>query len=208
MEPATGSKIQPEKKVTSNGNDSIGDREISIDNAENRWKLGRSIGVQGYGEVYLASSKTDEPVGSDAQHIVKVEPLKKGSLYRKINCYLRMARSDMIDKWNKGRILKHVGLSRCMGSGSHVYRGEKYRFLVLERYGRGLGKLFLQSGRRFPIKSVYYIGIHILDTLEYIHSLEYIHADIKGTNLLLGYRKGMENCVYLPDFGRACRYLD
>lgn len=47
-----------------------------------------------------------------------------------------------------------------------------------------------------------------LDTLEYIHSHGYIHADIKGSNLLLGYRKGTENCVYLLDFGLACRYLD
>jgi vaccinia related kinase len=116
MEPATGSKIQPKKKLASNGNDSIGDGEILIDNAENRWKLGRSIGVQGYGEVYLASSKTDEPVGSDAEHIVKVELHKNGSLFMEINCYLRMARSDMIDKWKKDRNLKHVGLSRCMGS--------------------------------------------------------------------------------------------
>jgi hypothetical protein len=75
MKPARGSKIQPKKKVASNGNrlpDSIRDGEILIDNAENRWKLGRSIGVQGY-EVYLASSKRDEPVGSDAHSKSKVK---------------------------------------------------------------------------------------------------------------------------------------
>jgi vaccinia related kinase len=114
----------------------------------------------------------------------------------------------MIDKWKKGRNLKHIGLSLYMGSGSHVYRGEKYRFLVLERHGQDLGKLFLQSWRRFPVKTVFNIGIQILDTLEYIHSHGYIHADIKSPNLVLGYRKGTENCVYLSDFGRSCRYLD
>jgi vaccinia related kinase len=90
-----------------------------------------------------------------------------------INCYLRMARSDKIDKW-KGRNLKHVGLSRYVRSGSHVHRGETYRLLVLERYGQDLGKLFRQSGRRFPDKAVFYIGIQILDTSEYIHTRGYI----------------------------------
>ncbi|PNF16481.1 Serine/threonine-protein kinase VRK1 [Cryptotermes secundus] len=211
MKRATGSEIRGKKKVASHGNrlpNSICDGEILIDNAENRWKLGRSIGVQGSAEVYLASSKTDEPVGSDAQHIVKVEPHENGSLFMEINCCLRMARSDIINKWKKDRNLKHVGLFCCMGSGSHVYGGVKYRFIVLERYGHDLGKLFLESGRRFPVKTVYYIGIQILDTLEYIHSRGYIHAHIKGPNLLLGYRKGTENCVYLSNFGRACRYLD
>ncbi|PNF16722.1 hypothetical protein B7P43_G00858 [Cryptotermes secundus] len=211
MKRVNGSEIQPKKKMTSNSNilfDSIREGEILIDIAENRWKLGSSIGVRGSGEVYLASSRTAEPVSSDAQHIVKVEPHENGPLFMEINRYIRMARSDMIDKWKKGRNLKHLGLPRYMGSGSHVYRGEKYRFLVLERCGQDLGKLFLESGRRFPVKTVYYIGIQILDTLEYIHSRGYIHAEIRAPNLVLGYCKGTENCVYVSNFGRACRYLD
>ena len=67
-----------------------------------------------------------------------------------------------VDEWKKGRRLKHVGLSPYIGSGSHVYRGEKYRFLVLERFGQDLGKLFLQNGRRFPLKTVLYLGIQIV----------------------------------------------
>lgn len=67
-----------------------------------------------------------------------------------------------VDEWKKSRRLKHVGLSHYIGSGSHVYRGEKYRFLVLERFGQDLGKLFLQSGRRFPVKTVFYLGIQIV----------------------------------------------
>lgn len=45
-----------------------------------------------------------------------------------------------------------------------------------------------------------------LDVLEYIHSKSYVHADIKGANLLLGLNKGYENQVYLVDFGLAARY--
>lgn len=45
-----------------------------------------------------------------------------------------------------------------------------------------------------------------LDALEYIHSKEYIHADIKASNLLVGHKAGTENQVFLVDFGLACRY--
>jgi vaccinia related kinase len=211
MKASTGVKIEHAKKrVASNGNrlpDPIPEGEILTDISMNEWKLGRLIGVGGSGKVYLASSNTYGPVGSDAQYVVKVQPHTSGSLFMEINCYLRMAKSNMIDEWKKSRGLKHVGLSPYIGSGSHVYRGQKYRFLVLERYGQDLDKLFVQSGR-LPVETVFYLGIQILDTLEYIHSRGYIHADIKGLNLLLGYRKGTENCVYLLDFGAACCYLD
>nr|CAD7207418.1 unnamed protein product [Timema douglasi] len=45
-----------------------------------------------------------------------------------------------------------------------------------------------------------------MDALEYIHSKGYCHADIKGSNLLLGHRKGAEHQVHLLDFGLAIRF--
>jgi len=44
---------------------------------------------------FIASSNTYKPVGPDAQHVVKVEPHKNGPLFVEINCYLRVAKSDM-----------------------------------------------------------------------------------------------------------------
>jgi vaccinia related kinase len=211
VEPAAGPETeQPKKTVAPNGNrlpHLIPEGEILTDITKNQWKLGRSIGAGGSGEVYLASSNTYEPVGPDAQYVVKVGPHENGSLFVETNCYLTMAKSDMMEEWMKGTILKHLGLPRYVASGSHVYRGKIYRFLVLERYGRDLDTLFLLTGG-FPVQIVFYIGIQILCTLEYIHSHGYIHGDIKATSVLQGYRKGTENCVYLLDFRAAGRYLD
>lgn len=56
----------------------------------------------------------------------------------------------------------------------------------------------------FPIE---YIAIKIcfqIDVLEYIHSRTYVHADIKGGNLLLS--RDNPNQVYLVDFGLASHY--
>lgn len=44
----------------------------------------------------------------------------------------------------------------------------------------------------------------MLDTLEYIHEHEYVHADIKASNLMLSYSD--PNQVYLVDYGLAYRY--
>jgi vaccinia related kinase len=68
LKPATGAEMQrPKKGIAANGN--IFEGEILIDTTKNQWKLGKSIGVGGFCEVYLASSNTYEPVGSDAQHV-------------------------------------------------------------------------------------------------------------------------------------------
>lgn len=45
-----------------------------------------------------------------------------------------------------------------------------------------------------------------INVLEYVHSKSYVHADIKGGNLLLGLQKGTENQVFLVDFGLACHF--
>lgn len=48
----------------------------------------------------------------------------------------------------------------------------------------------------------------MLEVLEYIHERGYVHADIKGANILLGLSKGTENQAYLVDFGLASRQTD
>lgn len=90
------------------------------------------------------------------------------------------------------------------GSGSHEYKGMKYRFVVMDRYGTDLWKLFLENNRKFPEHTVYKIAIQIIDVLEYMHNRTYIHADIKGANLLLDLKNS--NQVYLVDFGLASHY--
>ena len=72
------------------------------------------------------------------------------------------------------------------GSGSHTFKGDKYRFLIMERFGKDLQKIFQTGKKKFPPKAAYTIAIKVLDTLEYIHAQGYVHNDIKAQNLLLG----------------------
>jgi vaccinia related kinase len=202
MKPATGVDLEEPQKSKN-----IWDGEIVLDSTKKKWKLGKLLGAGGFGEVYLASRNISEPVGSDTQYIVKLEPFDNGSLSTEINYYRRFAKSEMIEEWKNGRMLNHLGLSKYIGSGSRVYKNKKYRFLVLDRHGQDLDELFFEC-ESFPVKTVCYLGIQILDALEYIHSHGYVHADIKGPNLLLGNHKCSKNCVYLLDFGLARSYVN
>jgi vaccinia related kinase len=42
--------------------------------------------------------------------------------------------------------------------------------------------------------------------LEFLHESEYVHADVKGSNLLTGFGSGRAHEVYLVDYGLAYRY--
>lgn len=185
----------------------IREGEVLTDITKEEWRVGKPVGAGGFGEIYLVSSDVTRTVSQDAMYAVKIEPHKSGPLFVEMNFYIRVAKEEMVEKWKKDRGMKHLGMPHYIAFGSHQYLEERYRFLILKRFGTDLGKLFIKNKRRFHIKTVLTLGIQIMDILEYIHSHGYIHADIKGSNLLLGYGKD-EDHVYLLDYGLACRYVD
>ncbi|KAJ8290274.1 hypothetical protein GJAV_G00010790 [Gymnothorax javanicus] len=168
--------------------------EVLIDTAKKRWKLGPPIGKGGFGLLYLANEDSSEAVGNGAPYVVKVEPSDNGPLFSELKFYMRAAKPDLIQSWIKSHKLKYLGVPKYWG----------YRFMVMDRFGTDLQKLFEQGGRKFPRKLVLQLGLRLIDILEYIHEHEYVHADIKASNLLLSYKN--PNQVYLVDYGLAYRY--
>jgi len=182
--------------------------EILTDTLKKQWQIGTSIGTGGFGEIYRASDDVSRPVAENAEYVVKIEPHSNGPLFSEMHFYIKAAKPDLISEWMKKNGLRTLGMPRFIGNGSHEYDGNKYRFMVMERFGVDLQKLFEARGKRFSVKTVLTLGIKILDILEYIHQTGYIHADIKGSNLLLGPKPTNRDQVYLVDYGLACRYLN
>ncbi|KAI8505575.1 Serine/threonine-protein kinase vrk1 [Branchiostoma belcheri] len=180
--------------------------EVLTDNMKRQWKVGGAVGQGGFGLLYAASPNGPGSVGPNAEYVIKIEPHDNGPLFSEINFYLRTAKQDMITDWMKAKKLKHLGVPKYIGSGSHEGKS-RLRFMVMERFGENLQKVFESAGKAFSRRDVDMLAVRLLYTLEYLHDHQFVHADIKGSNLLLGFTKGTQDQVYLVDYGLAYRYL-
>ncbi|XP_022606574.1 serine/threonine-protein kinase VRK1 [Seriola dumerili] len=178
--------------------------EVLTDTGKKSWKLGVPVGQGGFGLIYLADENSAKSVGADARYVIKVEPSENGPLFSELKFYMRAAKPDLIQSWMRSRKLKHLGVPRYWGSGLHERGGKRYRFMVIDRLGTDLQKKFEECGKRFPRKLVLQLSLRLLDILEYVHDHEYVHADIKASNLMLSHSD--PNQVYLVDYGLAYRY--
>jgi len=82
-----------------------------------------------------------------------------------------------------------------------------YNVLVMDLLGPSLEDLFNFCSRKFSLKTVLLLADQMVSRIDFIHSKNFIHRDIKPDNFLMGLgRKG--NLVYIIDFGLAKKYRD
>lgn len=56
------------------------------------------------------------------------------------------------------RRLSFVGVPRYIASGIHEKNSQRYRMMVMERFGDDLQKLFEQNNKQFPVKTVFTVA--------------------------------------------------
>ena len=76
--------------------------------------------------------------------------------------------------------------------------------LSMERLGENLMQLCKRNGK-LTLKSVLMLGVQCVELMQQMHSLGYIHRDVKPENFCIG-RAAQQNKVFVIDFGLACSY--
>lgn len=154
----------------------------------NRYVLGKQLGIGSFGEIYVGIDRSLPSDSPDKLVAIKLESRQKdvqllqseASIYR----YLY--------KENKG-------IPKIYWSGIQ----DDYNVLVIEMLGPNLENLFSICGHRFTLKTVLIIAQEIIKKIHYVHSRGIIHRDIKPENFLIGLHS---NDIYILDFG-LCKFF-
>jgi len=67
-----------------------------------------------------------------------------------------------VHEWMTSHKLKSLGIPRFIATGQHNDGSTTNRFLVMERFGDDLQKLFETAGRRFPTSTVFLLGLKLV----------------------------------------------
>ena len=79
--------------------------------------------------------------------------------------------------------------------------------MVTELLGPSLEDLHNLCGKQFSLKTSLMIFYQMLERIEYLHEMNYMHKDIKPDNILMGLGRN-SNTVYMIDFGLIRSVID
>ncbi|GIX77820.1 hypothetical protein CEXT_208391 [Caerostris extrusa] len=122
-------KGMKQPRFAPNGNrlpDPLPNGAILTDVIKRQWRLGKSIGLGGFGEIYLASDDIKKKPGLDAKYVIKIEPHTNGPLFSEMHFYHRVGKSAHIEEWKRKKKLSFLGMPKFVGSGSHEYKNCLY----------------------------------------------------------------------------------
>ncbi|XP_041839758.1 inactive serine/threonine-protein kinase VRK3 isoform X2 [Melanotaenia boesemani] len=170
--------------------------EEVADTTGKKWKLTKLLSQSTTELLYEVS----RPNFKESGHILKLGA-KDGRIFNEQNFLQRAAKPASVDKWIKQNKMDFLGIPPCVGFGLHA---DSYRFLIFPNIGRSLRSVIEEENNLLPEKVVLQLVCRLLDVLQFIHSNEYVHADINADNIYV--KPGQKSQVYLVGYCHAFRY--
>uniref|UniRef100_A0A8C2ZSX2 Tau tubulin kinase 2b n=1 Tax=Cyclopterus lumpus TaxID=8103 RepID=A0A8C2ZSX2_CYCLU len=138
------------------------------DVVRDRWKVTRKIGGGGFGEIYEVLDQL-----SQATVALKVESAQQPKQV------LKMEVAVLKKLQGKDHVCRFVGCGR----------NDRFNYVVMELQGRNLADLRRTMARGiFSVSTTLRLGKQILEAIESIHSVGFLHRDIKPPRPVAGFR--------------------
>ena len=150
----------------------------------NEFRLRRKIGAGSFGEIYAGESiKTHRRVA-----------IKKESI--DANTSQLPYESKLYQILQGG-----VGIPNFYWFG----KNHENHMLVIDLLGKSLETLFEKCNHKFSLKTVLMLAEQMISLIQFFHSKNLIHRDIKPDNFVVGFGS-KSNQIFIIDYGLAKRY--
>ena len=144
------------------------------------------LGKGSFGKIYAGVNKT-----TGEEIAIKLEPLT----------------TDQPQLVYEYKIYKYLQKGFGIPKVYECSKDKKYTILIMDLLGDSLEKKFNQCNRKFSLLTVLMIMEQLVSRIEFIHSKNLLHRDIKPDNFLVG-RGKKSNIIYAIDFGLSKKYRD
>ena len=147
-----------------------------------KYKIKSKLGEGAFGDVYKGSCiETNELVAIKVERKKILKPLLETEAFFLYS-------------------LRGFGIPEVLSFG----RLKNYNVLVEPLLDKSLFDIFNENRRRLQLGDICMIGMQIIDRIQWVHSKNIVHRDIKPDNFLIG-RKD-PNVIYLIDFGLSKKF--
>ena len=151
-----------------------------------RWRLTKKIGSGSFGDIFLGVD-----VRTGEEKAVKLEPVSSADQ----------------QLHHEAHVLRQLAGGAGMPTIHWAGKEGDANAMVEDLLGSSLMDLFNRCGHRFSLKTVLMIGDQMFTRLEYVHSKNFLHRDVKPENIVMGAKHDADKC-YLIDFGLSKQYID
>lgn len=169
---------------------------------------------------YNMTDNNDEKihrVEDNYKYLIELGKGSFGSVWRVIDRKSKKEYAIKIeDKNNKSRLKNEYKIYRRLtdqGISYGIPRIKKYFesndkcYLLMQLLGKSLDQVINDLPGPFDLVTVLKLGIEMTQLLEMIHSVGYIHRDIKPNNFLTGTKNNKDN-LFIMDFGLSKKYIN